>query len=197
MDGTASVSGCATQQRSSAPVFRFSSADHAPHDRLDAWRQGVGRGVHLRLDVEPVGDAPPRATVELHRWASASLYFGETTPVRASRTRALVQDGDGDFRLVRSEGAGFQFTAQGVDETVEDGCALCCSTARSERCIFGPCHHRDPPAPRRFRGSHATDDHRRRVGSRPAGAAPASTAAPMAARGWPDAKPTLCPRRNY
>jgi AraC-like DNA-binding protein len=123
MAGTALTSGCATRQRSSASVFRFSTADFAPHDRLAAWREGVGGGVHLRLDVEPVQDAPPHATVELHRWPSASLYYSDISPVRASRTPALLQDGDGDFRLVRVEGSGFQFTAQGVDEVVGDGCA--------------------------------------------------------------------------
>jgi AraC-like DNA-binding protein len=123
MDGTALTSGSAARSLPNASIFRFSTADFAPRDRLSAWREGVGGGVHLRLDVEPLDDAPPRATVEVHRWASASLYFGDTSPVRASRTPGLVQDGDGDFRLVRAEGAGFQFTAQGVDETIDDGCA--------------------------------------------------------------------------
>ena len=113
MDSPA-ASACSAGQPS-AQVFRFSTADYAPQDRLAAWREVLCRSVHLRLDVEPVDDAPPRATVELHRWLPTALYFSETFPVRASRTPTLVQNGDGDFRLLRAEGAGFRFTSRGVD----------------------------------------------------------------------------------
>jgi len=107
--------------RPNPPVFRFSTENHAPQDRLAAWREVLGGGVHIHLDVEPLDAAPPCATVELHRWGGTSLYFSETTPVRALRTPLLVQDGDGDFRLVRAEGAGYRFTAQGVDHIVPAG----------------------------------------------------------------------------
>ena len=105
----------------SPSAFRFSTADYAPQDRLAAWREVLGGSVHLHLDVESVADEPPRATVELHRWSTSSLYFSNTTPVRALRTPRLVQDGDGDFRLLRAEGAGYRFTSNGVDEVVNDG----------------------------------------------------------------------------
>ena len=100
--------------------FRFSTEDVAPRDRTAVWREVLGK-VHLHLDVEKVGEGPLRATVESHSWSRASLYFSDTTPVRASRTPGLVQDGDGDFRLLRADGAGFAFTANGVEETVSDG----------------------------------------------------------------------------
>jgi AraC-like DNA-binding protein len=104
-------------------VFRFSTTDYAPQDRLSAWREILGRGVHLRLDVESLDDRPPCATVELHRWPTTSLYFSDTSPVRATRTPGLVQDGDDDFRLLIAQGAGYQFTARGVDACVPDGAA--------------------------------------------------------------------------
>jgi AraC-like DNA-binding protein len=102
--------------------FRFSTDDVRPCDRTAVWREVLGR-VHLHLDVEQVGDGPLHATVESHRWASASLYFSDTTPVRASRTREFVQDGDGDFRLLRADGAGYHYVSNGVDHVVDDGCS--------------------------------------------------------------------------
>jgi AraC-like DNA-binding protein len=90
--------------------------------------------------VEGVGEAPLPATVESHSWSGASLYFSDTTPVRASRTRELVQDGDGDFRLLRADGAGFQFTANGIDETVSDGhAALLFNGVVGAVRYLGPC----------------------------------------------------------
>jgi AraC-like DNA-binding protein len=100
--------------------FRFSTDDVQPCDRTAVWREVLGR-VHLHLDVEQVGDGPLHATVESHRWGASSLYFSDTTPVRASRTREFVQDGDGDFRLLRADGAGYHYVSNGVDHLVEDG----------------------------------------------------------------------------
>jgi AraC-like DNA-binding protein len=119
--------------------FRFSTDDVAPCDRTAVWREVLGK-VHLHLDVESVGEGPLRATVESHSWSRASLYFSDTTPVRASRTSELVQDGDGDFRLLRADGAGFQFTANGIEETVSDGnAALLFNGVVGAVRYLGPC----------------------------------------------------------
>lgn len=126
--------------RPNPSVFRFSTADYAPQDRLAAWREVLGGGVHLHLDVEPLDDAPPCATVELHRFCGTSLYFSNTSPVRALRTPRLVQDGDGDFRLVRAEGAGYRFTAQGVEQIIPDGgAALIFNGVVGTVQYLGPC----------------------------------------------------------
>jgi AraC-like DNA-binding protein len=127
-------------QECSAAPFRFSTEDVAPSDRTAVWREVLGR-VHLHLDVEQVGEAPLRATVESHRWSSTSFYFSDTTPVRATRTPEFIQDGDGDFRLLRADGAGYQYTSNGVDEIVEDGAsALLFNGVASSVRYLGPCH---------------------------------------------------------
>jgi AraC-like DNA-binding protein len=119
--------------------FRFSTEDVRPCDRTAVWREVLGR-VHLHLDVEQVGDAPLRATVESHRWSSVSLYFSDTTPVRASRTPEFVQDNDGDFRLLRADGAGYHYGSKGVDEVVQDGCsALLFNGVVGAVQYLGPC----------------------------------------------------------
>lgn len=107
-------------QAGSSSPFRFSTEDVRPNERTAIWREVLGR-VHLHLDVEQVGDGPLRATVESHRWGCTSLYFSETTPVRATRTAEFVQDGDGDFRLLRADGAGYQYVSNGIEEFVADG----------------------------------------------------------------------------
>jgi AraC-like DNA-binding protein len=126
-------------QTSGVTPFRFSTDDVRPCDRTAVWREVLGR-VHLHLDVEQVGDAPLRATVESHRWSSVSFYFSDTTPVRASRTPEFVQDGDGDFRLLRADGAGYRYCSNGVDEVVNDGCsALLFNGVVGSVQYLGPC----------------------------------------------------------
>jgi hypothetical protein len=106
--------------RRSGASLHFATDDVAPGDRLAVWREVLGR-VHLHLDVEPVAEGPLHATVESYRLGSASLYFSDTTAVRASRTSELVQDGDGDFRLLFARGAGYQYSANGADHVVDNG----------------------------------------------------------------------------
>lgn len=126
------------QPSDNAP-FRFSTEDVPLSDRTAVWREVLGK-VHLHLDVEAVGEAPLRATVESHSWSQTSLYFSDTTPVRASRTRELVQDGDGDFRLLCADGADYQFTANGVDEIVaEGGAAVLFNGVVGAVRYLGPC----------------------------------------------------------
>jgi AraC-binding-like domain len=107
--------------------FRFSTDEVAPKDRVAVWREVLAR-VHLRLDVEPLGEGPLRATVEQHSWPSASLYFSETTAIRASRTPELIQDGNGDFRLVRVEGTRYQCSSLGICKQLEDSEAVLLSS---------------------------------------------------------------------
>jgi AraC-like DNA-binding protein len=100
--------------------FRFSTDDLPEGKRLAVWREVLGR-VHLRMDVSPLGEAPVRSIVEQHAWGSASLYFAESNAVEASRTKELLNDGNGDFRLLSARGTAFEFTANGATECLGDG----------------------------------------------------------------------------
>lgn len=121
------------------PTLKFSTDEVLPRDRLAVWREVLGR-VHLHLDVEQVGEGPLHATVESHRWSHTSLYFSNTTPVRASRTREFLQDGDGDFRLLTARGAGYNFSSTSHEQFIPDGSAalLFNGTASSVQ-YSGPC----------------------------------------------------------
>jgi AraC-like DNA-binding protein len=119
--------------------FRFSTSDVPPQDRVAVWREVLGR-VHLRLDLEPLGEAPVHATVETHSWSCVSLYFSETTPVSAARTPELLSDGNGDFRLLRVEGARYQCISNGaIHDMDESGAILLSSGTPAAIRYLGPC----------------------------------------------------------
>jgi AraC-like DNA-binding protein len=102
-------------------------------------REVLGR-VRLRLEVEPLGNCTYRAIVEHHSWAAASLYFCETTPLRTSRTPELIRDGADDFRLVRAEGARYQYSSRGISHEIDNPDAIfLTSTAPSVASYLGPC----------------------------------------------------------
>jgi AraC-like DNA-binding protein len=99
--------------------FRFSTDDLPAGERLAVWREVLGR-VHLRMDVAPLGEAPVHSVIEQHAWSSVSLYFSETNPIEASRTRELVGDGNDDFRLLCVARSHFQFLSNGTTEDMVD-----------------------------------------------------------------------------
>jgi AraC-like DNA-binding protein len=120
--------------------MRFSTDDVPEHERVAVWREVLGR-VHLHLDIKRISEEPLRATVESHRWASTSLYFSDTTPICASRTKELVQDADFAFRLLYTEGGSYRFTARGCDEIISPGsAALLFNGTTSEVCYPQRCH---------------------------------------------------------
>jgi AraC-like DNA-binding protein len=98
--------------------LRFSTDDVPTCDRVAVWREVVGR-VYTRLDVEPIGEQPLRATVEQHSWPELSIFFGDATPANSSRTKDLISDGGGDFRLLRANGARYQYVSQGATEEID------------------------------------------------------------------------------
>ena len=113
-----------TENDSAAPM-RFSTDAIPAHDRMAFWREIVCR-VLLRLDIEPLGGAPLLASFEQHTWSSVALRFVDTNPVRISRTRDLICDGNGDYSLtLRVEGSGYEFLSNGVTEALSgDDAAL-------------------------------------------------------------------------
>jgi AraC-like DNA-binding protein len=94
--------------------FRFSTHDIPAKDRVAVCRELIGRH-YLRLDVKPLGNIPIQCAAELHSWGPVSLYFCESTPVSVARTRELIRDGNGDFRLLNVESGRCQFVSKGVE----------------------------------------------------------------------------------
>jgi AraC-like DNA-binding protein len=119
--------------------IRFSTDDLPEPDRIAIGREVLGR-VHLRYDVEPLGDAPLRATFEQHPWTSVSLFFSQLSPISVARTPELIRDADGDFRLFWIEGARGHFVSNGVDEVINSGdAALLCNGVVGKIRFLEPC----------------------------------------------------------
>jgi AraC-like DNA-binding protein len=119
--------------------FRFSTDDVPEPDRIAIGREVLGR-VHLRYDVEPLGDAPLRATFEQHPWTSVSLFFSQTSPISVERTPELIRDADDDFRLFWVDGARGQFVSNSVDEVINSGdAALLFNGVVGKVRFLGPC----------------------------------------------------------
>ncbi|WJR77328.1 AraC family transcriptional regulator [Bradyrhizobium sp. NP1] len=105
----------------SSDAIRFSTNDVPLKDRYAVLRDLTGHS-YLRLDLEPLGEAPVHFAVEQHLWGATSLTFAETNPLRSARTSELLRDGDGNFRFVmKAGGTRFRFTADGVDEVMNYG----------------------------------------------------------------------------
>jgi AraC-like DNA-binding protein len=119
--------------------FRFSTDDVPEPDSIAIGREVLGR-VHLRYDVEPLGDAPLRAAFEQHSWTSVSLLFSQTSPISVERTPELIRDADEDFRLLWVEGARGQFISDSVDEVINSGdAALLFNGVVGKVRFLGPC----------------------------------------------------------
>jgi AraC-like DNA-binding protein len=76
----------------------LSSADFPGRDGLAMWRELVGRKM-LRLDMEPLADAPPRFELKLLKPPGLGIMAGDIGPARFTRTRALMADGNDDLVL--------------------------------------------------------------------------------------------------
>jgi AraC-like DNA-binding protein len=107
--------------------FRFSTDSIPSRDRMAVFREVIGR-LHMRVEVEPLGDGPVRFNIERHKWAAASLLFCETSPLRCSRTPQLLQGGDDIFLLWRVEGARYEFSAIGVSHEIDNPDAILATT---------------------------------------------------------------------
>lgn len=80
-----------------API-RLSTNDLPEPDRVAVWREVIGRNV-VRLDLEPVSDRPLRSEVSVHALPGLVMMRGDISDFCVARTRALLADGNNDFRL--------------------------------------------------------------------------------------------------
>jgi AraC-like DNA-binding protein len=74
-------------------VVRFSTADYAPRERLDAWREVYGRTLQ-RLDVEPLSAEPLHTEAVLHRVPGLAFNRVRRSAVVHNRRREFVSHDD-------------------------------------------------------------------------------------------------------
>jgi len=73
--------------------FRFSTEDFPARDRLEAWREIVGRAI-LKVEVERIGDCPYYADLGLRALPGVAISRGVGTGMDFRRTPALIDSDD-------------------------------------------------------------------------------------------------------
>jgi AraC-like DNA-binding protein len=113
--------------------MRISTNDYPERDRVAIWREQIGRLV-LRLDIEPLPDAPFHADLTVRPLpglvsASAAIYG-----MREQRTTELIADGNDTIGLVVNLSSPFYGSQLGRDVELGDGDGFAMTSA--ERSSF-------------------------------------------------------------
>lgn len=106
----------------------LSSADLPEENRVAVWREHYGRRV-LKVDIEPMRDAPFHATVMSRAFPGLHLMSGEVSPVRISRPREFLADGNDDLALVINRAGAIAATAPGCELALGPGDAVLISSS--------------------------------------------------------------------
>jgi AraC-like DNA-binding protein len=101
-------------------VYRFSSDDVSPRDRVAVLREVLCR-VHLRAEFETVSEVPPRYALQQFACGPTRLLFADANAFALARTEEFVKDGDGDFRFVFSADTPFEFVTESGTERMNAG----------------------------------------------------------------------------
>ncbi len=78
--------------------YSFSTDELPPADRLGIFREIVGLQM-ARLDMEPLPDHPFHVRGTVRAFPGLFALWSESSPVRVSRTRPLLSDGDDSYMI--------------------------------------------------------------------------------------------------
>src|SRR6185437_12145957 len=84
--------------------FRFSTEALPAADRLGVFREVFGQKM-LRLDMEPFPGQGFRTDATVRSLPGLNVVWGSNSPVRVSRTRQLLSDGNDDLLLQWADAA--------------------------------------------------------------------------------------------
>jgi AraC-like DNA-binding protein len=101
-------------------ALRFSTAALPAHERVPFWREVFGRKL-VRVDVEPLANAPFEATATLRAWPGLRFMSCVSTAARTRRTREFVADGDDGFALLINVGGTLAASQIDRDVTLRPG----------------------------------------------------------------------------
>jgi AraC-like DNA-binding protein len=79
-------------------VMRFSTADYAPRERVDAWREACGRAFQ-RMAIEPLSSAQVKVKASVGRLPGLAVATGHHSPVFFQRRRGSIDHDDVIFVL--------------------------------------------------------------------------------------------------
>jgi len=105
------------------------SSEHTPkRARLDAWRDLVSRKL-LQVDVQPLGDEPFRAQVQLRALPGLRFAWGAIDASINRRTSEMIAADNDDFAVMMNLDGNFVATQNGREVTVGagDACLVACA----------------------------------------------------------------------
>jgi AraC-like DNA-binding protein len=116
-----------TTPETGAPGFRFSTESLPEAERIGMFREVFARKI-LGMDVEPLGERPFRTDMTVKQLPGLNMVWARSSPVRASRTRALLADGKDGFAFQWAASPGFG-ERRGRELTLgrNDGILIACS----------------------------------------------------------------------
>jgi AraC-like DNA-binding protein len=109
------------------PKVRFSTADLPASDRVTMWRDHYAKTL-FRAEAEPFCDSSFRAAVVSRALPELHLLFGSLSPVRVTRTRAFLADGNDDLALIINYAGRLAATARSREVTLQEGDAVLVSS---------------------------------------------------------------------
>ena len=104
------------------------SSEHTPkRARLDAWRDLVSRKL-LQVDVQPLGDQPFRADVQLRALPGLRFAWGSIDASINRRTSEMIAADNDDFIVMMNLDGNFVATQNGREVTLGagDACLMAC-----------------------------------------------------------------------
>src|SRR5262249_40355592 len=108
-------------------TVRFSTADLPEKDRVAIWRDHYCR-MALKLDIEPFSDAPLECSILTRALPGVQMMSTAMSPVRITRTREFLADGNGDLIFIINQSGSVVAQARGREITLREGDAVLMST---------------------------------------------------------------------
>jgi AraC-like DNA-binding protein len=125
-------SGAATVGNSDRRIVRFSTADYAPHERVEALHEIFGRNLQ-KVHVEPLAGESFHTTVTLRRMPGLSLYTASRSAAIYRRSRELIEHDD----VVMIAGVTSSYEVQHLGRTLNMGLGEAVVLTGAEPALFG------------------------------------------------------------
>jgi AraC-like DNA-binding protein len=125
-------SGVATVGNSDGRLVRFSTADYAPRERLEALHEIFGRNLQ-KVQVEPLAGESFHTAVTLRRMPGLSLYTASRSAAIYRRSRELIEHDD----VIMIAGFSASYEVHHLGRTLNMGCGDAVILTGAEPASFG------------------------------------------------------------
>jgi AraC-like DNA-binding protein len=112
-------------------TFRLSTADIPEKDRIAMWRDYYCR-IMMKLDIEPINGTPLEYSFLARNLPGVRVMSLASSPVRITRTREFLADGNGDLVLIINQTGNVTASARGREIMLREGDALLMSASEAK-----------------------------------------------------------------